>query len=375
MNDLTMRLLAEGYDKDNHPDYVRWSSWQDFEYTPEALSHKLWEAPCGVITKSGSYNHGSHLGVDYCPENDNPRYGCPYGDKSCEHYAHNHSSGWNCTFHQIVRDYDYEISLEKFRDDRDKRNHKAWQEATGGVYCVCIRWDSELGKYGPQYSVDECIERGCCNQVCLVTGKTRNLQKVNIYYDVLREWRCWKGLFETVERKLEKGVRQFKKAVARTDAETWLRQYGKFQYAPVMLHSEQWEAMLDRDHFGYRKEYDRYEYSMTVQNIRIESRARRDLAQDLADIAEGIEVVHASDLVKQKQQAKRERREKRLDAKSRRADRDNIASWVKALASPDATEVMKRFSRESLKKLGLDSDGKPLPPTDIPEQVVLDGVA
>ena len=88
MNKLTERLLAEGCTKDNHPDHVKWHyGWEHFEYTLDYLRKTIWEAPCELL-KNGihSYNNGSYMGVEYCPENDNPRFGCPYYDeKPCPH--------------------------------------------------------------------------------------------------------------------------------------------------------------------------------------------------------------------------------------------------------------------------------------------------
>lgn len=48
------------------------------------------------------------------------------------------------------------------------------------------------------------------------------------------------------------------------------------------------------------------------------------MMQDLADIAEGIEVVHASDLKKQREQEKRDRKIKRQEAKRRLEEREVV---------------------------------------------------
>lgn len=325
MNDLTKRLFAEGYDRDHPPEYAEWSSWRDFEYTSAALREMLFEAPCGLIKKGCGYNHGAVLGVNHCPENDNPLFGCPYYDEiPCPHRLDTKLDGANCAFHQIVRDYDYEISVEKLWKEWDLLESKAWQEATGQYgYCDCMVWDRKSRRYLPRYDIMRCIHFGCENEFCAVTGQKRDLQKVNIYYDILRVWRYQKGLLEHVEKKLEKGVRKFPKAVVRTDAEIWLKQYGEKEFQPKMTRSDRRDQFFCEYHgrhgFG---EYDLFEFSLTVRNVRIEARERRDLSQDLADIANGIEVVHASDVKKQREQEKRDRREKRREAKRRRTERE-----------------------------------------------------
>lgn len=325
MNDLTRRLLAEGYDKDHPPEYADWSSWKDFEYTLAALREILWEAPCGLIKKGCGYEHASHLGVDYCPENDNPRFGCPYYDEvSCPHRFDTQLMGWNCVFHQIVRDYDYDISVERLHDEQDRVQSQAWQEATTAYgYCNCMEWNRKIRTYLPRFDVNKCIEFGCKNEVCAVTKQPRNLQNVNIYYDILRVWRYQKGLLENTEKKLEKGVRRFKTAVTRTDAEIWLKQCGETEFAPKKTAGDRRDQFFSEFHgkegFG---EYSLFKFTLTVQNVRIESREHRDMMQDLEDIAEGIEVVHASDLKKQQEQKKRDCKAKRQEVKRHRKERE-----------------------------------------------------
>lgn len=268
MNDLTKRLLAEGYDKEHPPEYAQWSHWQDFEYTSAALCEMLWEAPCGLIKKGCGYEHGSHLGVDYCPENDNHRFGCPYYDEiPCSHRFDTNLMGWNCVFHQIVRNYDYEISVEKLQEEQDRIQSQAWQEAVAGYgYCNCMVWDRKSRKYLPRFDVNKCIEFGCQNESCAITGHPRDLQRVNIYYDILRVLRYQKGLLENTEKKLEKGIRRFKTAVARTDAEIWLKQYGETEFAPRK------PLLTDRTSFSVNGMARRDSGSTTCTSLRSQSK-------------------------------------------------------------------------------------------------------
>lgn len=324
MNNLTKRLFEEGFTREHHPDYVEWSSWRDFEYTAKALREMIWEAPCGLIQKGCGYNHCSQNGVDHCPENDNPLFGCPFYDEiPCKHRLDTKLMGANCVFHQIVRHYDYALSVEKLWDEWDQIQSQARQKRVAEFgYCACMEWVRESREYRPHYDVETCIQSGCQNELCAITHQKRNLQRVNLYYDILRVWRRGKGGNVTEEKKLEKGVRRFKKAVARTDAEIWLKMYGEREFRPQMSlldwRDEYFSKMHGKDGFG---DYDSFEFSLTVQNIRIENREHRDLLQDLADIAEGYEVVHASDVEKQKQLEKRKRREKRRQTKLRREEK------------------------------------------------------
>lgn len=316
MNDLTEKLLAEGYTKDNHPDYVEWSNnWKQFEYTMQYLRDTVWETPCGLLKKGiSSYNHMSHLGVDYCPENNNPRYGCPYYDeKPCPYRIETKKLwGCNCIYHQTDREYDYENSVEKLWNEWDRIKNEAWQKVIEGYgFCSCMKWNRTKRQYEPNYDVENCISNKCKNEVCAITKKPRNLKKVNIYYDLLRITRYKQGLLEHEIKRIEKGIKKFEKPVARTDAEIWLKTY-KDKFEPLHNREDRSNVFFSEYHgktgFG---DYDWFEFTTIPQNIRIEHRESRDLLQDLQDAQEGIEVVHASDLIKRKKEIKKEARERR----------------------------------------------------------------
>ena len=60
---------------------------------------------------------------------------------------------------------------------------------------------------------------------------------------------------------------------------------------------------------------------LTVTNIRIAKSEQRDLLQDLRDVADGLEVVHAVDLKKEQAAKKRESRQRRKEQKERRLNK------------------------------------------------------
>jgi hypothetical protein len=358
MNKLTEKLLLEGYTKENHPDYVEWSNWKDFEYTRQYLVGTVWETPCGLLKKGiNSYNHMSHLGVNYCPENNNPRYGCPYYDeKPCPHRIDTKQLwGCNCIYHQTDRPYDYEQSVERLWDEWNKIQHSAWQKVTNEHgYCACMEWDRLSRQYKSKYDVLDCIHAGCQNEVCAITKKQRNLEKVNIYYDILRTWHYKRGLIETTDKKLEKGIKKFESPVARTDAEIWLILHKK-DFEPKLKRFDRQELFFSEHHgkTGYW-DYDWCEFTLSTQNICIERRESRDLLQDLRDIQEGIEVTHASDLIKAKKQAKRDAKEVRREAKERK-----IIKNMKKLVNSDVDEKLKVFAAKELGRKGVVVDENP----------------
>ncbi len=351
MNKLTEKLFSEGYTKENHPDYVEWSNYKDFEYTREYLAKSIWETPCGLL-KNGihTYSNGSHMGVEYCPENNNPRFGCPYFDEiQCPHRINTNLLGWNCIYNQSDRPYNYDQSVEKIFVEWDEirsREHNKIMAEYG--YCACMKWDRYARRYRSEYDVDDCIRTGCKNEVCAITKKQRNLEKVNIFYDILRIRKYKMGLVEMDDKQIEKGVKVFESAITKTDAEIWLKMYSKenFQvkhnkYDRRDLHFSEYHGKTGFD------EYDWFEFTITPQNIRIEKRESRDLLQDLRDAQEGIEVIHASDLQKAAKQAKKDRKESRQKANERK-----IIKNMKNLLNSES-ELLKIFAEKELKRRGV----------------------
>ena len=81
VNELTRRLLAEGYTPEDtppgtHPYVDYYGGWT---YTGEAIRSIVWETPCGLLAEGQNFLNGylSYQGIDWRPENDNPVITCP----------------------------------------------------------------------------------------------------------------------------------------------------------------------------------------------------------------------------------------------------------------------------------------------------------
>lgn len=326
-NELTKKLIAEGFTPENPPPYAKWDkNWRCFEYTLAAARELVWETPCGLLRKGKDIDAcgwGSHEGVTYMPENNNLRIGCPYFDDiPCQHRI-GKLMGWNCITHRTDRPYDYNHSVEKIMDKEEKIQHAAWLEVARGYgWCANMCYDRKKRKYVPQFDVMACIQNRCKNEICAITKQPRDVKKlVNVFYDLLRERRYKEkgGLFEHTERTLEKDVKHFDRSVPRCDAEIWLKKHG--DAFPLRLAADDRRLLTVSEHFGKTGwgAYEYYEFKITPLNIRIEHREHRDLEQDLADIRDGIKVVHASDIKKRKAEEKRERRAKRQEVKQKKS--------------------------------------------------------
>jgi hypothetical protein len=147
-----------------------------------------------------------------------------------------------------------------------------------------------------------------------------------VFYDVRRTWITRIGFLEEKRVEVTKGLKVFPKPVARTDAEIWLKvkkaEFDPLRGKSVIAHPSKSQEDRRQEHFSkmHRRygNYDYFEFHYDVENIRIARSEQRDLMQDLRDVADGVEVVHAIDTEKAKAVRKREGRQRRQEAKQRR---------------------------------------------------------
>jgi hypothetical protein len=363
MNKLTERLLAEGYTKDNHPDYVRWVDYRnEFEYTQQHLYKTVWEAPCGIMRK-GYFTHGylCYGGVEWRPENDNYNFYCPYHIKECKHFhplLRDAPLGAKCAWRMTNKPYNYNNSAEKIKDEREeliKKNLKKRFGYPGMIHCACCHIDEDTCEPYFDYDPADCIRftrRGCDNEVCYCTGKKRNLEMANIYYDVKITTEYRKGFICEPEVRVVKGEKLFETRKPKTDLEIYLKLYPDAPLEKEKGKTHHTKGLFFAKHHGER-------YDLEIENVRIEKRETRDLLQDLQDIKEGMEVVHASDLLEAKRQAKKENKEKRQANKKRRIKQrtiENLKRIAHERLGPDGEEVSEtliRWAEGQLKKRGI----------------------
>lgn len=327
LNALTKRLYAEGYSRENHPDTVYWSDFQNLGYKWETMLGFTWETPCGLLIQGESdigrglacCGEAEYQGVWYCAENDNPLLKCPYEKKDCPLIPAGFPVA-ECPCHQTEREYDYQQSVEKVDAERRQRKKadKRYMDIESGHYCACVVGNDGFqgGLQEVHYDVMNCIRLGCKNQVCLIRKQQRDLSKVNVFYDIRRTWITRLGFLEEKRVEVTKGVKAFEKPIAKTDAEIWLK-VRQAAFNPV--HDETiiefpHKTLDDRQQEHFTKfhrrmhDYDYFEFRYAVENVRIEAREQRDILQDLRDVADGIEVVHEADELRAPKEQKQARR-------------------------------------------------------------------
>ena len=100
-------------------------------------------------------------------------------------------------------------------------------------------------------------------------------------------------------------------------------------------------------------EYHGRYFSFEILNVRAEQRESRDLMQDLEDIRNGIQIVHASDMEKQNSENKRERRRQLRESAVRRLEKKLMEQGYESLEefSADRRHADKWLGRERIAEL------------------------
>lgn len=122
-----------------------------------------------------------------------------------------------CGLKELKGEFDYESSVNKIRREYDLSYHKEYREITKWDYCPNIT--QKYDKAVKRYDIKRCIQYNCMNKVCSITGKERDTEPVNIFYDLKLVEKV--GFLEFVN--WERDLKYFDKRIARELAERKIR--------------------------------------------------------------------------------------------------------------------------------------------------------
>lgn len=331
VNELTRRLLAEGWKPEDTPpgtepykDY--YGGWT---YTSEAIRSTVWETPCGLLVAGSRFLNGylSFNGVDWRVENGNPVVCCPvFPSTPCplrdprlvsERYdLHSDNVIYQCACHRTERPYTYEGSFKEAHDKVWKESDKLWEIfKTQHKGRVC-RHQSHYGRtaksWTARYDPLDCVHMNCT--YCDVLAKDMDPRKGNVFYDLRKSWTVkGEGLFPDQRKTVvEKGCKLLDRAASLTVCEAIVK-YG-------------WREVERRIRLNYHHDlfFDKT-LEIEVSNLRAARVDTRDIVQDLQDAANGIEVTHAADNLKAAKAQKRARREAAKAQRIRKAEKMILA--------------------------------------------------
>lgn len=350
LNKLTQKLLSSGFTKENPPSEFR--TWDDFyggwQYTINQERNIVFKTPCGCVGNAianGVNDLTSYMGVDWCLENDNALVACPFSKTDCKKrdkllYNANWANQTWCNTHIIHEAFDYDKSIEKIKEDNRKKYEQLkadYIKSKNGYVCeIQLKFDEKTGEFKQRYNPFECVYNQC--HYCTLRKKEIEKSKGNVFYDV-KTTRIKKGIgfFDDEKQvRISKGNRLFEKSIKLSLAE----EIAKRCKDEII---EKVESRYSQDLF-FAKYYNIF-FDIEVLNIRAEKRESRDIDQDLQDIAEGIKVVHASDVNRNIKKQKQENKLKSIEKKKAKFKKLIILKGFENVETSDKRRIEKMIEK------------------------------
>lgn len=369
-NELTKALLAEGYSTEDYPDYVEidtsrlpgtdplHNSGGGFVYKRSYIQKMVYMTGCGMCVKGDNTISNMTYNGSWKHENDCPVIHCPIDREKCEANDKRLHKGLRsglsyicfCVCHRTNHEYNYETSFEKAWAEKKMEIQRKYDEyalSHNGKVCMNHMYYNHYSRtwrfqYKPLNCARKChLQSEIQEEKCPILGRFLDKKKGNVYYDlkisgIYHDDTLFNGQAWT---RIEKGIRFFEHQVSMDICTAFV----KHQPAAV------WEY-VEREKLSRMLLYDQ-SITMEVLNIRAESRPSRNLEEDLEDIKNGIEVVHASDLNKKNASERKERREKAKEKRIEKLEKKLIEIGYDDLEHIDRYHAKKWIPEERLTEL------------------------
>mgnify|MGYP001623785361 CR=1 FL=1 len=369
-NELTKALLAEGYSTEDYPDYVEidtsrlpgtdplHNSGGGFVYKRSYIQKMVYMTGCGMCVKGDNTISNMTYNGSWKHENDCPVIHCPIDREKCEANDKRLHKGLRsglsyicfCVCHRTNHEYNYETSFEKAWAEKRMEIQRKYDEyalSHNGKVCMNHMYYNHYSRtwrfqYKPLNCARKChLQSEIQEEKCPILGRFLDKKKGNVYYDlkisgIYHDDTLFNGQAWT---RIEKGIRFFEHQVSMDICTAFV----KHQPAAV------WEY-VEREKLSRMLLYDQ-SITMEVLNIRAESRPSRNLEEDLEDIKNGIEVVHASDLNKKNASERKERREKAKEKRIEKLEKKLIEIGYDDLEHIDRYHAKKWIPEERLTEL------------------------
>lgn len=357
VNELTRRLLAEGWRPEDTPPGTR--PYADYEggwtYTGEAIRSMVWETPCGLLAEGSHFLNGymSYQGVDWRPENGNPVITCPvFPTAPCplrdpllrsERYTCNSDDAlYQCACHRTDRPYTYEGSINEAHKRVWKEADKLWEAFKAKHNGRVCRYQSHYGRttktWKAFYDPMSCAHMGCTH--CDVLEKDIDPRKGNVFYDLRKSWtEKGTGLFPDQQKvTVKKGCKLLDRTTSLTICEAIVK-YGRRSIEERIRSRFHRELFFDKT------------LKIEIISVRAARVDTRDIIQDLQDIANGIQVIHAADSLKAAKEQKRARRAAAKAQRIRKVERMILAHGWESLDDRWKRRAEKLLDEERIEEL------------------------
>jgi len=378
-NELTKELLAQGFDENHHPDYVRVANgggrslrniYGGFEFVRMYADQFVYATGCGLMVMGRNVIDDMTCGgITHSHENNNPVAVCPFKRIGCkENFAPElaeRRSGTEfcfcvyCECHRTDKPYDYSKSVEFEKSKTEHRKREKYEEFSkkrNGQVCIQhMRYNDSTDEWFLNYDPKACTN-GCPNhyQYCNILRKSFSGKKGNVFYDIKATWQNIKregeqiGLFDADQGvRIEKGLQVFKSPVPMEICEA---------YARIGKKDILWLYEMNHSYEKFWNKTMKYE----ILNIRAERKETRNLMQDLEDIKNGISVTHASDNDKAKKQTKKDAKLKRKEDERQKLIRKiEKAGTLDGMTESEVRRIYKCLTSEEIQRAKRNHKEKP----------------
>ncbi len=377
-NKISLELLAQGWTKNQTPEGFR--PWNDFyggwEYKQSTYRKFTFITPCGLLVKGEKVTSNmSYMGVEWMAENDNPVINCPFyslrecpmrhpllAGKTIYNYISRIGNFKFCAVCRTSLPWCYQNSVEKVLDDNAAEENALWEAFAkkhhGPVCKQQAYFDRTEKKWHLRYDPRQCPQY-CCSY-CTILKKPISQKKANVYYDLKKTWVEPGTGFIPEETKVTvtKGIKLLR--ASETICEAVVKVCGK---------DIQRTAQLNQHAFLF------FGGTVEVLNLRVDRRPTRDLLQDLHDVANGITVVHQSDVDKAR---KAVQHEKRILSQNRRVERFQKmirTTGFRGLSAADQRRAKKHLTEAQIRQAEQVYSQLLLPPPKDPQISLFEGAA
>ena len=221
------------------------------------------------------------------------------------------------------RPYTYEGSVDETHDHVWREADKLWEVFKAQHKGRVCRQQSHYGRttktWRAYYDPMDCANFGCCSY-CDVLAKELDTRKGNVFYDLRKSWTVkGEGLFPDQRKTMvEKGHKLLDRTASLTLCEAIVK-YGRHRV------EERVRSEFHHDLF--------FNKSLEIEVIILRAARvdKRDILQDLQDVTNGIEVIHAADSLKAAKAQKQARREAAKARRIRKAEAMILAHGWDAL--------------------------------------------
>lgn len=272
------------------------------------LTMATYKAKCGIHFKNdccgSSFYLGERWGEDYGKET----VWCPKTDKSIcpfhKAFTEKFSLIGDCEGVLIPeKEYDYENSVEKIKDDYSRQSYEKIVDRFGSN-CMAISPD---GVGGYTVKRDEMNCKNCWNSICVVTNKERDMTKVRVMGDVETIWTETIGFLKEEHKRLDR-KKVIKDLVPLEFAERLLKDPKNVLFQMFITNN--------CERAGQKLGIEAP--SRVIRFYWEKSTAKRDFLADLKAVEEGYVVSHEIDSEKDRKARKKAERAEKKQKKEKR---------------------------------------------------------